>query len=139
MISFQIYISLDGDGRDPDPVDPGDGSPECGPSSWHGTCVASILAASHDASVSFRLKGIAQNSTVLPERVLGECRAGYASDVANAVVWAADGGIIDVVDNPTPAQIISMSFAGLGVPGFSPVGCDSSEEHGCIADICGGQ
>ena len=90
MISFQIYISLDGDGRDPDPVDPGDGSPECGPSSWHGTCVASILAASHDASVSFRLKGIAQNSTVLPERVLGECRAGYASDVADAVVWAAE-------------------------------------------------
>ena len=108
------YISLDGDGRDPDPVDPGDGSPECGFSSWHGTRVASILAARHDESVSFGLKGIAQNSTVLPVRVLGECRTGYASDVADAIVWAAGGEIIDVGDNPTPAQIISMSFAGLG-------------------------
>ena len=108
------WISMDGDGRDRDAVDPGDGSPECGPSSWHGTRVASILAARHELNVSLGLKGVAQNATVLPVRVLGECRSGYASDVADAIVWAAGGEIIDVEANPTPAKIISMSFAGRG-------------------------
>ena len=57
-------ISLDGDERDADPMDPGDSGPECLIPSWHGTKVASVLAARHDNSLG--IKGVASNCSVLP-------------------------------------------------------------------------
>ena len=106
-------LALDGDGRDPDSTDPGDAAPpQCsGEPSWHGTKVASILAARHDEGV---LKGVAANCSVLPVRILGACGQGYANDVADAIVWAVGGAINGVAPNPHPARIISMSFAGTG-------------------------
>ena len=105
-------ISIDGDGRDPDPTDPGDWGDMCPTPSWHGTKVASILAARHDNE--FGMKGVAQNCSVLPVRVLGLCRMGYATDVTDAIVWAAGGAINGVPANPSPAKIISLSLAGQG-------------------------
>ena len=107
-----LTLSIDGDGRDSDPIDPGDWGPDCPSPSWHGTRVSSILAARHDPYYSQGLKGIAQNISLLTLRVLGMCSTGYASDVADAIVWAAGGEIEGVASNPLPAQIISMSFAG---------------------------
>ena len=102
-------LAMDGDGRDPDSTDPGDSGSECPAPSWHGTRVASILAANHGTG----MLGVASNCTVLPVRVLGMCGMGYASDVADALVWAA-GGVIDGVGaNPTPSDIVVMSFAGV--------------------------
>ena len=92
-------LSLDGDGRDDSALDPGD---QCPGNSWHGLQVASLLA------------NLAQNCTLLPVRVLGRCRTGYASDVADAIVWASGHVINGVVSNDLPAKVISMSFAGLG-------------------------
>ena len=112
-------LSLDEDGRDPDPTDPGDYGPACPISSWHGTRVASILAARHDSVYTLGMRGVAQNLTLLPVRVLGECRTGYASDVADAIVWAAGGNIIGVGNVSDPARIIAMSFSGQGdCPGY---------------------
>ncbi len=106
------WVSLDGDGRDPDSTDPGDWADMCPVSSWHGTKVASILAARHDNV--WGMKGVAQNCGILPVRVIGICKMGYATDVTDAIVWAA-GGIIDgVPGNPNPATIISLSLAGQG-------------------------
>ena len=105
-------ISVDGDGHDPDSTDPGDWGDMCPTPSWHGTKVASILAARHDNE--FGMKGVAQNCSVLPVRVLGLCRMGYATDVTDAIVWSAGGAINGVPDNPTPAKIISLSLAGQG-------------------------
>ena len=42
---------------------------------------------------------------------------GHASDVADAMVWAAGGNVTGVPWNPRPCCVMSMSFAGLG--GFS--------------------
>ncbi len=80
-------------------------------SSWHGTKVASILAARH--GIEGLMKGIAQNCSVLPIRVLGLCSIGYATDVADAIVWAAGGVINGISRNPSPAQVISLSLAGV--------------------------
>ena len=112
-------ISMDGDGRDSDSSDYGDVGPGCtgwGEPSWHGTKVANILAANHE---TMAIKGVAQNVTVMPVRVLGLCGSGYANDVADAIVWSAGGQINGISYNPTPSQIISLSIAGHGkCPGY---------------------
>ena len=66
-----MNMALDGDLRDPDPTDPGDNGPGCPYPSWHGTRVASLVAANHDPAYGLGVKGVAQNSTLLPVRVLG--------------------------------------------------------------------
>ena len=107
-------ISMDGDGRDLDSEDPGDVDIGCSAwpePSWHGTKMASILAADHDTQL---IKGVAPNVTVMPIRVLGACGSGFANDVADAIVWASGGLINGLTLNPTPAPIISLSLAGTG-------------------------
>ena len=107
-------ISMDGDGRDLDSEDPGDIAQDCSwwpEPSWHGTKMASILAANHQTEL---IKGVAPNTTIMPVRVLGACGTGFANDVADAIVWASGGGINGMPLNPKPAQIISLSLAGTG-------------------------
>lgn len=109
-------ISLDGDGRDADPTDPGTGAPDCPGSSWHGTKITSVLAARHDSDL---MKGVAQKCSVMNVRVLGKCSKGYSNDVADSIVYSAGGFINGLGYNPNPAKIISMSFAGRSkCPGF---------------------
>jgi hypothetical protein len=89
-------------GRNPDYTDPGDQGPTCPVPSWHGTKVASIV------------KAIAPNCKLSILRVLGRCGTGFASDVTDAIVWAAGGGINGVGANPFPSRVVSMSLAGKG-------------------------
>jgi serine protease len=114
------FVANDGDGRDPDATDPGDWVTEAdiqGPlkgqgctvesSSWHGTAVASVIAAnSNDAAWS---AGINWAAMVLPVRVLGKC-GGSFSDIMDGVAWAAGLSVPGVPANPHPAQIINMSL-----------------------------
>lgn len=115
-------MSRDGDGRDADWTDPGDWDPSipsCGAkSSWHGTMTGSLLAArpqvdGETGNIAF--SGVVPNATIMPVRVLGACKTGYASDVADAIVWAA-GGYIRGMENSTkprqPTQVILMPFSG---------------------------
>jgi alpha-tubulin suppressor-like RCC1 family protein len=122
-------MGKDGDGRDASWEDPGDSSPECpGPSSWHGTQVAAVLAANMD-----QFRGVATNVTILPIRVLGACQTGHASDVADAVVWASGGLINNVTTNPVPATIISMSFSGVGqCPSYLQSAINQAISNGCV-------
>jgi serine protease len=60
------------------------------------------------------MKEVAQNCSVLPVRVLGRCRMGYATDVTDAIVGSAGGTINGVPDNDHPAKTISLSLAGQG-------------------------
>ena len=105
-------ISMDGDGRDADATDPGDQSQTCPISSWHGTKVASVIAGRHDNP--WGMKGIAQNCSILPLRVLGQCRMGYATDVSDALVWAIGGPIHGIPSNPKRSKTITLSLAGRG-------------------------
>jgi hypothetical protein len=106
-------ISKDCDRRDADFYDPCNADEEACPgegSSWHGTRVASVLAANYS-----RFLGVAPWAHIVPVRVLGRCKAGFASDVADAIVWAS-GGEISGLQTVAEAHIqaIVMSFAGLG-------------------------
>ncbi|HEY1327720.1 MAG TPA: S8 family peptidase [Casimicrobiaceae bacterium] len=109
----------DGDGRDPDASDPGDGIPagsdtaDCpvSVSSWHGTGVAGIVAA--DASNLKDLTGIDWYARILPVRVLGRC-GGDMVDVIEGIAWAAGLAVSGVPPNPNPAQVINVSLGGEG-------------------------
>jgi serine protease len=109
----------DGNGRDGSALDPGDWHfpGQCsvndsgGNSSWHGTHVSGTIAAltNNGAGVA----GVAFGAKILPVRVLGKC-GGQASDMADAIVWAAGGWVSGVPANATPARVINMSVSGTG-------------------------
>jgi serine protease len=101
----------DGDGRDPDPRDAGTVSPSS--SGLHGLHVTGIIGARPDNGIG--IAGVDWNCRILPIRVLGVIRAkGTDSDIADAIRWAVGLPVAGVPNNPTPAQVINMSFGGPG-------------------------
>jgi serine protease len=114
-----VDLANDGDGRDPDPSDPGDwiNSTDTANSkfknckieisSWHGTRTAGILGA-----LTNNLRGVAGmtwQGKILPVRVLGKC-GGYDSDIIAGMMWAAGMPVAGVPANSNPARIINMSL-----------------------------
>ena len=96
----------DGDGRDPDPNDPGD---LCcgGSSSFHGTHVAGTIAAATNNATG--VAGVAWNARIMPLRVLG-LFGGTSDDINQAILYAAR---VSNGSGTLPAQradIISMSL-----------------------------
>jgi len=116
------FVANDGDGRDANPADPGDGVTiddlnaagisveECNPkkSSWHGTHVTGTIAAT--ANNGFGIAGIDWQAQILPVRVLGRC-GGWTSDIAEAIEWAAGASTPEGVPvNLNPASVINLSL-----------------------------
>jgi serine protease len=124
----------DGDARDADPRDPGDwvsaadrsadparyGGCEVDDSSWHGTVIASVVAAQTDNGNG--VAAINWNGRVLPVRVAGKCGAEVA-DIIEGMRWAAGlpackrsngaGACAEFAPlNPNPARIVNISFGG---------------------------
>ncbi|WP_439619718.1 S8 family serine peptidase [Hyphomonas sp.] len=129
----------DGDGRDPDPNDPGD---MCDPSqpfaadTFHGTHVAGTIGAAA-ADNATGVVGGAWNVKIVPVRALGKC-GGRLSDINDSIRWA--GGLIPGEDsegnevwNDNPADIINLS---IGLFEFCPASLqdaiDSVTERGVI-------
>ncbi|MCX4765701.1 S8 family serine peptidase [Streptomyces sp. NBC_01275] len=112
-------VSVDGDGRDSNPADPGDyyAANECGDgipasnSSWHGTHVAGTIAAVTNNNKG--VAGIAYGAKISPVRVLGKC-GGYDSDIIDAITWASGGTVSGVPANSNVAKVINMSLGGDG-------------------------
>ncbi len=141
-----LFVANDGNGRDADPSDPGDwvttdeetlyptqcDDGQTGPqnSSWHGSHMAGVAAAT--ANNSTGIAGIGWNVRILPVRALGKC-GGSLSDIAEAIRWAAGLSVPNVPANPTPAQVISLSL------GSGPtVACDSAMQGAVDAAIAAG-
>jgi serine protease len=106
------FYSLDGDGVDPDPTDPGDGSRYGYSSSFHGTHVAGTIAAATNNNIG--VAGIAYNANILPVRVLGR-GVGTSFDISQGLCFAAgltDGVCAGVPLNEQPADIINLSLGG---------------------------
>jgi subtilisin family serine protease len=106
------FISVDGDGRDSDPSDPGDtdAALECTgdvASSWHGTHVAGIAAAT--ANNAEGMSGVAPNSRVQSIRALGRC-GGTEDDVADSIRWASGVAVPGAPANPMPSRILNLSL-----------------------------
>ena len=116
------YVSGSPGGRSSDASDTGDAvsANYCGAgtrasnSSWHGTHVSGIVAAT--AGNGAGVAGVAFNARVVPLRVLGRC-GGYTSDIADAIVWAAGFPVVGVPVNPYPAKVLNMSLGGDGLCG----------------------
>jgi len=112
-------VSVDGDGRDSNPADPGDwyNAGDCGSgvpasnSSWHGTHVAGTIAAVTNNGKG--VAGIAYGAKISPVRVLGKC-GGYDSDIIDAITWASGGSVSGVPANSNVAKVINMSLGGDG-------------------------
>lgn len=95
----------DGDGRDPDPTDPGGDLPQES-SHWHGTHVAGTVGAvtNNRAGVA----GVAWQARVLPVRAL--TRTGLLGDVLAAMEWAVGLEVPGVPRNAHPAQVVNLSL-----------------------------
>jgi serine protease len=116
-------IANDADGgRDPDPTDTGDwvqasdrtgvlANCDLSNSSWHGTRVSSLIAATTNEGAG--MAGLGWNARILPVRVLGKC-GGRDSDIIAAMAWAAGLPVDGVPVNPNPAKIINLSLGGDG-------------------------
>ena len=118
-------VANDGGAVDSDASDPGDwttlaedaapGGPleGCGvfDSTWHGTHVASLLAASTNNGRG--MAGGAPGAQILPVRVLGKC-GGYDADIIAGLLWAAGVHQDGVPDNPHPARVLNLSLGGDG-------------------------
>ncbi len=141
-----LFVANDGNGRDADPSDPGDwvttneealyptqcDDGQAGPqnSSWHGSHMAGVAAAT--ANNATGIAGIGWNVRILPVRALGKC-GGSLSDIAEAIRWAAGLSVPNVPANPTPAQVINLSL------GSGPtVACDAAMQGAVNAAIAAG-
>jgi serine protease len=102
--------ALDGDGVDPDPEDPGDGS--IGGSSFHGTHTAGTVAARSNNGVG--VAGVAWNARIMPLRALGLSGTGTTADIIEAVRYAAGMNTNAGVQNAQPVDVINLSLGGSG-------------------------
>ena len=105
--------ALDGDGIDPDPDDPGDGSP--GRSSFHGTHVSGTIAAETNNIIG--VAGVTWSTRIMPLRAIGQ-GGGTDFDILQAVRYAAG---LDNDSGTLPAQKADIINLSLGGGSFSPV------------------
>lgn len=113
------WTANDGDGRDPNPADPGDWilANACGfshpaqSSSWHGTHVAGTIGAATNNGLG--IAGVNWQAKILPVRVLGRC-GGYTSDIIDGMRWAAGLSVSGVPANANPAKVLNLSLGGPG-------------------------
>ncbi len=126
MIS-DVDMANDGDGRDADASDPGDGVTQAeislkgGPfyncidtpedSSWHGTQTSGLVGALTNNGIG--MASVARSMHILPVRVLGKC-GGYDSDIIAGMLWAAGLSVPGVPANPSPARVLNLSLHGVG-------------------------
>jgi serine protease len=113
----EVDRARDGDGRDPNPADPGDWEDvgECDAtafegSSWHGTHVGGTAGARW-GSTTAGAPGVAPAARIIPVRVLGRC-GGKTSDVVDAVAWASGGTVSGVPAIANRAEVVNMSLGG---------------------------
>jgi len=152
-------FGADGDGRDDDPADPGDGvTPAdladghfagCGvaASSWHGTVIAGIAAGATNNGLG--AAAISWNGRVLPVRVAGKCGADLA-DIVEGMRWAAglpacrrddgNGQCLEFAPtNPNPARIVNISFGGSSACGAAyQAAVDELKAAGVVVVAAGG-
>ncbi len=102
--------AADGDGRDADPTDVGDGT-TAHPSSFHGTHVAGTIGAETNNAAG--VAGVTWAGKVMHLRVLGK-EGGTDFDIANAIRYAARLANASSTLPAVRANLINMSLGGPG-------------------------
>ncbi|MDW8426899.1 MAG: S8 family serine peptidase, partial [Meiothermus sp.] len=95
----------DGNGRDPDPYDPGDEQS----TGYHGTHVGGTVGAATNNNQG--VAGVDWTARLLHVRVIGLLGATLADQI-DAILWAAGEPVSGVPNNPNPAKVINMSLGG---------------------------
>lgn len=119
----------DGDGRDSNPNDVGDGT-ALQPSSFHGTHVAGTIGARTNNAVG--VAGIDWNCKLMILRALGIGGSGSLDDIANSILFAAR---LTNGSGQLPAQRADIVNMSLGGPGSSTVltnACNAAHTAGCL-------
>ncbi|GGJ20561.1 S8 family peptidase [Deinococcus roseus] len=131
----------DGNGRDSDPTDVGDGGVCNGsnyPNSWHGTHVAGTIGAATNNNLG--VAGVNWNARISALRVLGKC-GGTTTDIADSIRWAAGISVAGVPTNPNPAKVISMSlgaYTGTSCPSTYQSAINDAVARGVTVVIAAG-
>lgn len=137
--SVALATANDGDLHDADASDPGDWvsqaditsgklgsgctSDDISSSSWHGTRVSGLIAASSNNGLG--IAGVSWASKILPIRVLGKC-GGYDSDIIAGMKWAVGLSVPGISTlNANPARVLNMSLGGAG-------SCAASDSTGVL-------
>lgn len=103
-------LAGDGDGWDDDPTDVAASPNE---RIYHGTHITGIIGATSNNSQG--VAGVDWRCGVLPVRAIpGASNQGRDPDLAAAIRWAAGLPVDKVPTNPHPADVINLSFGGLG-------------------------
>lgn len=116
-----VTRAKDGDGRDADPTDPGDGTGlgDCipgvagKPDTWHGNNVAGVIGMGKTNNAK-GIAGVNWEVGILPVRVSGRCGSDDV-DLYDAIKWAAGLPVPDAPLNQTPAKILNISLGSIGV------------------------
>lgn len=103
-----VRTSLDGDGIDSNPDDPGDQSPNG--STFHGSHVAGTIAANTNNNNG--IAGVGWQTKVMPLRVLGKGGAGSDYDIEQAIRFAAGLANDSTTVPARHADIINLSLGG---------------------------
>jgi len=134
-------IANDGDGRDANYADPGDGG-DCGfgyfDDSWHGTHVAGTALAS--ANNGTGVVGVNWNAGLITARVLGVCGGDFV-DIMSGAAWAAGGTVEGVPDLAVAsrASVINLSLGGTGACSeFEQDAIEYIESFGAVVVVAAG-
>ena len=103
--------SGDGDGRDPDPRDPGT-------TAYHGSLVAQLIGAAHDGR---GIAGVNPQARVLEVRVADAEGTIAVPDLVDALRWSAGLKVAGAPLNTRPARVINLSLFADFIP---LTGCD---------------
>lgn len=77
----------------------------------HGTEIASLIAG--NGREKSGVYGVNPSAKILPVRLFGACNMSR-SDLLEAMAWSAGLPVAGIPANPSPAQVINLSFAGGG-------------------------
>ena len=126
--------SLDGDGIDSNPDDPGDGG-SFARSSFHGTHVAGTVAAATDNAIG--VAGVAGDARILPLRVCGFL--GCSSfDIIQAVRYAAGLPNSSGASANPPVDVINLSLGGGSPSGAEQAAFDAARAAGVVSVAAAG-
>ena len=75
----------------------------------HGTEIASLIAGNGREKAG--VYGVNPSAKILPVRLFGACNMSR-SDLLDAMAWSAGLPVVGVPANPSPAQVINLSFSG---------------------------
>ncbi len=129
-------ISLDGDGIDPNPEDPGDQSQGPQGSSWHGSHVGGTIAANGNDGLG--VAGMDWACRLVPLRALGFGGRGSLADITEAVRYAAG---LSNASGTTPnvpkgrVDVLNLSLGGGGGSAVEQQVYDQARAAGMLA-VC---